>query len=150
MHFQPFWNNYFNRGRYFNSGCDVKLSLKFILNHFWNNNFNSGRYFNSGCNISVLAQGLLLLGIVSQLSVFFHGIFFKKCPGKRCCYPHVDNILIKLISVALIFKDLSYVMIVWDCLQKMITPKYAPYVQVYYYCKFSSFVCLFDSGFSSH
>ena len=29
-------NNYFNSGRYFNSDCDVKLSLKFILNHYWN------------------------------------------------------------------------------------------------------------------
>ena len=46
-----YWNNYFNRGRYFNSGCDVKLSLKCILNHYWNNYFNSGRYFNSGCNV---------------------------------------------------------------------------------------------------
>ena len=45
-----YWNNYFNSGRYFNSGCDVKLCLKFILNLYWNNYFNSGRYFNSGCN----------------------------------------------------------------------------------------------------
>ena len=45
-----YWNNYFNSGRYFISGCDVKLSLTFILNHYWNNYFNSGRYFNSGCN----------------------------------------------------------------------------------------------------
>ena len=45
-----YWNNYFNSGRYFKSGCDVKLSLKFILNHYWNNYFNSGRYFNGGCN----------------------------------------------------------------------------------------------------
>ena len=50
MHSQPYWNNYFNSGRYFKSGCDVKLSLKFILNHYWNNYFNSGRYFNGGCN----------------------------------------------------------------------------------------------------
>ena len=53
MHSQPYWNNYFNSGRYFNSGWDVKLSLKFILNHYWNNYFNSGRYFNSGCNMAV-------------------------------------------------------------------------------------------------
>ena len=46
-----YWNNYSNSGRYFNSGCNVKLSLKFILNHYWNNYFNSGRYFNSGCNV---------------------------------------------------------------------------------------------------
>ena len=26
--FSTYWNNYFNSGRYFNSGCDVKLSLK--------------------------------------------------------------------------------------------------------------------------
>ena len=45
-----YWNNYFNSGHYFISGCDVKLSLKFILNHYWNNYFNSGRYFKSGCN----------------------------------------------------------------------------------------------------
>ena len=45
-----YWNNYFNSGRYFNSGCDVKLSLKFILNHYWNNYFNRGRYFNISCN----------------------------------------------------------------------------------------------------
>ena len=41
--------------RYFISGCDVKLSLKFILNHYWNNYFNSGRYFNSGCNTATIA-----------------------------------------------------------------------------------------------
>ena len=50
-----YWNNYFNSGRYFISGCDVKLSLKFILNHYWNNYFNSGRYFNSGCNNAELS-----------------------------------------------------------------------------------------------
>ena len=54
------WNNYFNSGHYFISGCDVTLSLKFILNHYWNNYFNSGRYFNSGCNrgVSILERGL--------------------------------------------------------------------------------------------
>ena len=51
MHSHAYWINYFNSGHYFNSGCDVKLSLKFTLNHYWNNYFNSGRYFNSGCNI---------------------------------------------------------------------------------------------------
>ena len=50
MHSQPYWNNYFNSGRFFISGCDVMFSLKCILNHYWNNYFNSGRYFNSGCN----------------------------------------------------------------------------------------------------
>ena len=53
MHSQAYWINYFNSGRYFNSGCDVKLSLKFILNHYWNNYFNSGRYFISGCDVKL-------------------------------------------------------------------------------------------------
>ena len=48
-----YWNNYYNSGRYFNSGCDVKLSLKFILNPYWNNYLNSGRYFNSGCDVKL-------------------------------------------------------------------------------------------------
>ena len=59
MHSQPYWNNYFNSGRYFNSGCDVKLSLKFILNHYWNNYFNSGRYFNSGCDVMLSLKFIL-------------------------------------------------------------------------------------------
>ena len=54
-----YWNNYFNSGRYFISGCDVKLNLKFILNYYWNNYFNSGRYFNSGCNRASLTAGLI-------------------------------------------------------------------------------------------
>ena len=44
---------------YFNSGCNVKLNLKFILNHYWNNYFNSGRYFNSGCNNALNDEWLL-------------------------------------------------------------------------------------------
>ena len=51
-----YWNNYFNSGRYFNSGYNVMFSLKFILNHYWNNYFNSGRYFNSGCNKPIMGS----------------------------------------------------------------------------------------------
>ena len=59
IHSQPYWNNYFNSGRYFNSGCEVKLSLKFILNHYWNNYFNTGRYFNSGCDVKLSLKFIL-------------------------------------------------------------------------------------------
>ena len=47
------WASCFNSGHYFISGCHVKLSLKFILNHYWINYFNSGRYFKSGCNTAL-------------------------------------------------------------------------------------------------
>ena len=64
MHSQSYWNNYFNSDRYFNSGCDVKLILKFNLNHYWNNYFKSDRYFNSGCNKAI---------VFSFFSCWIHG-----------------------------------------------------------------------------
>ena len=66
MNSQPYWNTYFNSGRYFNSGCDVKLSLKFILNPYWNNYFNTGRYFNSGCNSAFYRNDFFFFGAVKK------------------------------------------------------------------------------------
>ena len=31
MHSQPYWNNYFNSGRYFNSGCNNALFLQWFI-----------------------------------------------------------------------------------------------------------------------
>ena len=70
-----YWNNYFNSGRYFSSGCYVKLSLKFILNLYWNYYFKSGHYFNSATEH--LHKEVTLL----QLET---GILY--------CHPHPHNV----------------------------------------------------------
>ena len=45
-----------------------------ILNHYWNNYFNSGRYFNSGCNNPPLIH--LLLPYLHVLRAFLCHFYF--------------------------------------------------------------------------
>ena len=47
-------SDYFRSGGcYLDSCCNVLLSFKCILNPIENNYFNSGRYFNSGCDVKL-------------------------------------------------------------------------------------------------